>query len=184
MVARTDRPIPVLQAAYTGDALDPGPLLRVLQQRLPGYMVRTLLHLPELPSTPTARPTAPPCSPPWTPTGPPFRPPTVPALPAPSTPAAHPSRKEPVDVTATAITDTPARLPGRDEFCSAMAHLATGVAVITTAGPDGPVGCTANAVLSLSTEPPSLLVSLASAGRTVAHARDHGAFAVNILSWR
>ncbi|MEW1762447.1 flavin reductase family protein [Streptomyces cyaneofuscatus] len=87
-------------------------------------------------------------------------------------------------MTATATTDTPARLPGRDEFCSAMAHLATGVAVITTAGPDGPVGCTANAVLSLSTEPPSLLVSLASAGRTVAHARDHGAFAVNILSWR
>ncbi|WP_305124683.1 flavin reductase family protein [Streptomyces sp. ODS05-4] len=76
------------------------------------------------------------------------------------------------------------RLPDRDEFCSAMAHLATGVAVITTGGPDGPTGCTANAVLSLSTEPPSVLVSLASASRTARHAGDHGGFAVNILSWQ
>ncbi|MEU9419628.1 flavin reductase family protein [Streptomyces sp. NPDC048272] len=75
-------------------------------------------------------------------------------------------------------------LPGRDEFCATMAHLATGVAVITTDGPDGPVGCTANALLSLSTEPPSVLVSLASAGRTVRATRDHGRFAVNILSWQ
>ncbi|MFJ9312436.1 AMP-binding protein [Streptomyces cyaneofuscatus] len=56
VVARTDRPTPVLQAAYTGDALDPGPLLRTLQQRLPGYMVpRTLLHLPELPLNPNGK---------------------------------------------------------------------------------------------------------------------------------
>ncbi|MGY1496674.1 flavin reductase family protein [Streptomyces sp. QTS52] len=81
-------------------------------------------------------------------------------------------------------TTTPAQLAGREEFCATMAQLATGVAVITTAGPDGPVGCTANALLSLSTEPPSVLVSLASAGRTVGHARDHGRFAVNILSWQ
>ncbi|KPI31696.1 flavin reductase family protein [Streptomyces sp. NPDC054950] len=81
-------------------------------------------------------------------------------------------------------TTTRTALPEREEFCSAMAQLATGVAVITTAGPDGPVGCTANAVLSLSTEPPSVLVSLASTGRTVRHVRDHGGFAVNILSWQ
>ncbi|WP_234386823.1 flavin reductase family protein, partial [Streptomyces scabiei] len=91
------------------------------------------------------------------------------------------SRKEPGDVTA---PTTPTALPGREEFCSAMAQLATGVAVITTAGPDGPVGCTANAVLSLSTEPPSVLVSLAASGRTVRHARAHGSFAVNILGWQ
>ncbi|MFF8830840.1 flavin reductase family protein [Streptomyces sp. NPDC015131] len=87
-------------------------------------------------------------------------------------------------MTATTTAETPTRLPGRDEFCTAMAQLATGVAVVTSEGPDGPVGCTANAVLSLSTEPPSVLVSLASAGRTVRHARDHGGFAVNILSWQ
>ncbi|MGW7254266.1 flavin reductase family protein [Streptomyces sp. NPDC054834] len=75
-------------------------------------------------------------------------------------------------------------LPGHEEFCSAMAQLATGVAVVTTGSPDGPVGCTATAVLSLSTEPPSVLVSLASNGRTVGHARAHGGFAVNILSWQ
>ncbi|MFE9252444.1 flavin reductase family protein [Streptomyces sp. NPDC007088] len=76
------------------------------------------------------------------------------------------------------------QLPAREDFCTAMAQLATGVAVITTNGPDGPVGCTANAVLSLSTEPPALLVSLASNGRTVRFAREHGGFAVNILSWQ
>ncbi|AJF70108.1 hypothetical protein SVTN_32315 [Streptomyces vietnamensis] len=75
-------------------------------------------------------------------------------------------------------------MPGREEFRSAMAQLATGVAVITTAGPDGPVGCTANAVLSLSTEPPSVLVSLATSGRTVRQALTYGGFAVNILSWQ
>ncbi|MGW2787862.1 flavin reductase family protein [Streptomyces populi] len=82
------------------------------------------------------------------------------------------------------VTSPRTVLPEREEFCSAMAQLATGVAVITTGGPGGPVGCTANAVLSLSTEPPSVLVSLASSGRTVARVRDHGGFAVNILSWQ
>ncbi|WP_411104865.1 flavin reductase family protein [Streptomyces sp. cmx-4-9] len=82
----------------------------------------------------------------------------------------------------TGTTRTP--LPDTEQFCATMAQLATGVAVVTTVGPDGPVGCTANALLSLSTEPPSVLVSLASAGRTVRHARDHGRFAVNILSWQ
>ncbi|MFF9105202.1 flavin reductase family protein [Streptomyces rubrogriseus] len=83
------------------------------------------------------------------------------------------------------MTATPTRtaLPDREEFCSAMAQLATGVAVVTTGSPDGPVGCTANAVLSLSTEPPSVLVSLASNGRTVQRASAHGGFAVNILGW-
>lgn len=81
-------------------------------------------------------------------------------------------------------TTTHTALPGHDEFCSAMTQLATGVAIVTTDSPDGPVGCTATALLSLSTEPPSLLVSLASNGRTVRHARTHGGFAVNILSWQ
>ncbi|WP_431993786.1 flavin reductase family protein [Streptomyces albogriseolus] len=54
--------------------------------------------------------------------------------------------------------------------------------MITTNGSDGPVGCTASAVLPLSVEPPSLLVSLVGGGRTVRQALDHGLFAVNILS--
>lgn len=74
--------------------------------------------------------------------------------------------------------------PDRERFCTVMSQLPTGVAVITTAGPDGPVGCTANALLSLSTEPPSVLVSLASAGRTARRVIDHGGFAVNVLSWQ
>ncbi|MFE5035961.1 amino acid adenylation domain-containing protein [Streptomyces sp. NPDC056683] len=50
VVARTDRPTPVLEAVCTGDASDPAPLLAALHGRLPAYMVpRTLLRLAELP---------------------------------------------------------------------------------------------------------------------------------------
>ncbi|WP_411104864.1 amino acid adenylation domain-containing protein [Streptomyces sp. cmx-4-9] len=50
VVARTDRPAPVLQAVYTGDVGDPAPLQEALHEELPAYMVpRTLLRLPELP---------------------------------------------------------------------------------------------------------------------------------------
>src|SRR5580700_1036201 len=45
------------------------------------------------------------------------------------------------------------------EFREAMGHFATGVTVITSIGEDGePVGTTANAVTSLSLDPPLLLV--------------------------
>ncbi|MFE9252445.1 amino acid adenylation domain-containing protein [Streptomyces sp. NPDC007088] len=49
-IARTDRPTPVIEAVYTGNAPSPALLLDAVKQRLPSYMVpRTLLHLPELP---------------------------------------------------------------------------------------------------------------------------------------
>ena len=45
------------------------------------------------------------------------------------------------------------------EFREAMGHFATGVTVVTSIGEDGePVGTTANAVTSLSLDPPLLLV--------------------------
>ena len=45
------------------------------------------------------------------------------------------------------------------EFRDAMGHFATGVTVVTSVGADGaPVGTTANAVTSLSLEPPLILV--------------------------
>ncbi|GAA1946240.1 hypothetical protein GCM10009837_85390 [Streptomyces durmitorensis] len=68
-------------------------------------------------------------------------------------------------------------------YRSAVARLPTGVTVITARGPNGPVGCTANAVMSLSLEPPSLLVSLGSRSGTLARILDSGSFAVNVLSW-
>ena len=67
----------------------------------------------------------------------------------------------------------------------AMGHFATGVTVVTTVGPDGrPAGTTANAVTSLSLEPPLVLVCFDLKSATLAAIRDHGAFAVNVLGHR
>ncbi|MGW0331789.1 flavin reductase family protein [Streptomyces sp. NPDC003011] len=71
-----------------------------------------------------------------------------------------------------------------DAFCAAMTHLPSGVSIITTQSPDGPLGCTVNSVISLSAQPPSLLVSLANTSRTLLHALRTGGFAVNVVSWR
>ena len=45
-----------------------------------------------------------------------------------------------------------------DRFRAVMGHFATGVAVVTATGPEGPVGMTANAVCSLSLDPLLALV--------------------------
>ncbi|MFM9368749.1 flavin reductase family protein [Streptomyces sp. Da 82-17] len=77
----------------------------------------------------------------------------------------------------------PPPVVSEDRFRHAMARLPTGVCVVTTTGPDGPVGCTANAVMSLSLRPPSLLVSLSTASRTLRQILASGAFGVNVLPW-
>jgi flavin reductase (DIM6/NTAB) family NADH-FMN oxidoreductase RutF len=65
---------------------------------------------------------------------------------------------------------------------TAMGSFPTGVSVVTTVGPGGqPVGTTANAVTSLSLDPPLLLVCFARESRTLAAIRAHGGFAVNVL---
>src|SRR6201994_4131288 len=67
----------------------------------------------------------------------------------------------------------------------AMGHFATGVTVITSVGADGePVGTTANAVTSLSLEPPLLLACFDLKSATLAAIKGHGAFAVNVLGHR
>jgi 3-hydroxy-9,10-secoandrosta-1,3,5(10)-triene-9,17-dione monooxygenase reductase component len=67
----------------------------------------------------------------------------------------------------------------------AMGHFATGVTVITSVGPAGePVGTTANAVTSLSLEPPLLLACFDLTSSTLHAIRGHGAFAVNVLGHR
>lgn len=68
-------------------------------------------------------------------------------------------------------------------FRHAMARLPTGVAVVTAQGLDGPVGCTVNAVMSLSVRPPAMLVSLTSESRTLDQILESGSFAVNVLPW-
>ena len=68
------------------------------------------------------------------------------------------------------------------EFREAMGHFATGVTVVTSIGGDGePVGTTANAVTSLSLDPPLLLVCFDLSSATLGAIRSHGAFVVNVL---
>jgi flavin reductase (DIM6/NTAB) family NADH-FMN oxidoreductase RutF len=63
-----------------------------------------------------------------------------------------------------------------------MRHWPTGVAVVTTAGPSGPLGCTVNALMSLSVEPSLLLVSLGEESRTLAAIRRTDLFGASILA--
>jgi flavin reductase (DIM6/NTAB) family NADH-FMN oxidoreductase RutF len=68
-------------------------------------------------------------------------------------------------------------------FRHAMGQFATGVTVVTTVGPHGqPVGTTANAVSSVSLDPPLLLVCFDRSSQTLAAIGTHGAFVVNILA--
>lgn len=62
-----------------------------------------------------------------------------------------------------------------------IGHFATGVAVVTALGPDGPSGLTANSLCSVSLQPLLLLVCLARGSRTLPCLRSAGRFAVNVL---
>jgi flavin reductase (DIM6/NTAB) family NADH-FMN oxidoreductase RutF len=68
------------------------------------------------------------------------------------------------------------------QFRSVMGHFATGVTVVTAAGPTGPVGMTANAVASLSLEPLLLLVCFDRGARTLPVIEDARRFGVNVLA--
>lgn len=69
------------------------------------------------------------------------------------------------------------------EFRHAVGHFATGVTIVTSVGQHGePVGTTANAVCSLSLDPPLVLVCFDLSSLTLAAIRSHGAFAVNVLA--
>ena len=63
-----------------------------------------------------------------------------------------------------------------------MRHWPTGVAIVTTAGEHGPVGCTVNALMSLSVEPPLLLVSLCVQSRTLEAVRHVDLFGASVLA--
>ena len=66
-------------------------------------------------------------------------------------------------------------------YRSAIGHFATGVAVVTCAGPEGPSGLTTNAISSLSLDPLLLLVCFDNASRTLGAVAGAGRFAVNVL---
>ncbi|MBN9622742.1 MAG: flavin reductase [Actinobacteria bacterium] len=64
-----------------------------------------------------------------------------------------------------------------------MGHFATGVSIVTARDPGGaPVGTTANAISSVSLDPPLLLACLARGSETLAALRGAGRFAVNVLA--
>lgn len=74
-----------------------------------------------------------------------------------------------------------APMDARRRFRDTIGHFATGVAVVTASGPDGPVGMTTNAVASLSLDPLLLLVCFDNASRTLPVVREAGRFAINVL---
>jgi 3-hydroxy-9,10-secoandrosta-1,3,5(10)-triene-9,17-dione monooxygenase reductase component len=71
--------------------------------------------------------------------------------------------------------------PTSDEFRQAMGLLPTGVTVVTAPSGEGPLGATANAVSSLSLEPPLMLASLDVGSRTLGAIRAEGRFGVSVL---
>ncbi|MQA73056.1 MAG: flavin reductase [Solirubrobacterales bacterium] len=72
--------------------------------------------------------------------------------------------------------------PSPDEFRCAMARLPTGVTIVSAGGPQGPAGATANAVTSLSLDPPLVLACLDRGSRTLTVVRETGAFGVSVLA--
>jgi flavin reductase (DIM6/NTAB) family NADH-FMN oxidoreductase RutF len=71
----------------------------------------------------------------------------------------------------------------RSEFRRVMGHFVTGVTVVATWRGDGtPCGLTANAVASVSLEPPLVLVCVEQAADSHDCIREAGVFSVNILA--
>jgi 3-hydroxy-9,10-secoandrosta-1,3,5(10)-triene-9,17-dione monooxygenase reductase component len=72
--------------------------------------------------------------------------------------------------------------PSADDFRRAMAHIPTPVTIVTAPGDEAAAGATANAVASLSLDPPLMLVCLDRRSRTLGAVRQAGRFAVNMLA--
>jgi flavin reductase (DIM6/NTAB) family NADH-FMN oxidoreductase RutF len=72
--------------------------------------------------------------------------------------------------------------PSPGSFREALASYPTGVTVVTAMGPNGPSGATANAVCSLSLDPPMMLACLDRGSRTLTSVRAAGRFGVNALA--
>ena len=63
-----------------------------------------------------------------------------------------------------------------------MTRFPTGVTVVTAVGPTGPAGATANAVVSLSLEPPMMLACLDLGSRTLIAVEHARTFGINVLA--
>lgn len=69
-----------------------------------------------------------------------------------------------------------------EDFRRSLSAYPTGVTVVTATGPNGPSGATANAVTSLSLDPPMMLACLDRGSRTLTSVRASGHFGVNALA--
>lgn len=63
-----------------------------------------------------------------------------------------------------------------------MAHFPTGVTIVTALAKEGPAGLAANAVTSLSLDPPLVLACLDNSSRTLETVLAAGAFGINLLA--
>jgi len=68
-----------------------------------------------------------------------------------------------------------------DEYKTLMRCWATGVTIITTVGPEGPHGMTANSFTGVSLDPPFILVCVSHQTRTHEHLKKNDTFGVHIL---
>jgi flavin reductase (DIM6/NTAB) family NADH-FMN oxidoreductase RutF len=68
-----------------------------------------------------------------------------------------------------------------DEYKSVMRCWATGVTIVTTSGPDGPHGMTANSFTGVSLDPPLILICVSRQTRTHEHLLESGVFGVHLL---
>jgi 3-hydroxy-9,10-secoandrosta-1,3,5(10)-triene-9,17-dione monooxygenase reductase component len=82
---------------------------------------------------------------------------------------------------ATDPPQSPGAAPAARRFREAMSRLPTGVTVITALTGAGPAGLAANAVNSLSLEPPLMLACLDRGSRTLRALEEAGRFGVNVL---
>lgn len=69
-----------------------------------------------------------------------------------------------------------------DSFRGALGTFVTGVTVVTTDGPEGPVAIVANSFASVSLDPPMVLWSPAKSSKRFAHFAGARRFAVHILA--
>jgi flavin reductase (DIM6/NTAB) family NADH-FMN oxidoreductase RutF len=72
--------------------------------------------------------------------------------------------------------------PTPDDFRRALTRLPTGVTIVSATGSEGPAGATANAVASLSLEPPLMIAALDRESRTLAAVGEAEGFGVNVLA--
>lgn len=67
-------------------------------------------------------------------------------------------------------------------FRDTLSQFATGVTIVTTAGPSGPIGITANSFASVSLDPPLVLWSPAKSSQRFSHFSNARAFAIHVLA--